>query len=534
MMSYYKDLNEYIETLEKHNLLWRIKSPVKKETELAPLVRWQFRGLTEDKRKAFLFENVTDRTGKKYDMPVLVAALAGSTSIYAVGMCCQPQEIGQKWTQALLNPISPKIVKDGAAQEVVHSGKDLKDLGLEAFPFPIDTPGFDGILRSTASFFFTKDPETGAVNIGCYSGFIQARDRIIIGLARGQHMITHLQKAKEKGQSLPAALVVGAVPAIGYVAVAKVPYGKDELAVAGGLAGEPIEVVKCKTVDIDVPATSEIVIEGTISTEVVEATTGSFGEYSGYMAETEWDAVFTVSCITHRKKPVLMTILSEMPPSESSKLRQIASESNLYKFLKYDCGISGILAVALHESSGSRQYCVIQLKKRHPSEAWQALNATVGYAAGMGKIIIAVDEDIDPRDPDSVNWALGFRMQPHRDTRITMGKIGVLDPSTAPPGSTQKESYYPSPSGASALLIDATRKWDYAPVSLPKREYMERAREIWESEGLPELHPKVPWFGYPLGHWPDEYKEAAEYNLRGEIFKLGEKKLKQQREFNVD
>jgi UbiD family decarboxylase len=359
-MGYYKDLREYIKVLEENDLLWRIKSPVKKETELAPLVRWQFRGLTEDKRKAFLFENVTDRTGRKSDIPVLVGALAGSINIYAKGLCCQPKEIAQKWTQALLNPIQPRLVTGGAAQEVILKGKELSDLGLEKFPFPIDTPGFDGMIRTTASCFFSKDPENGTVNIGCYSGYIHSRDRIVIGLGRGQHMVTHLQKAKEMGCSLPAALVVGTLPAVCYVSTAKVPYGKDELAIACGLAGEPMDVVKCQTVDIEVPAMSEIVIEGEISTKVVEAITGPFGEYCGHMADVEWGPVFNVTCITHRKDPILMTILSEMPPSESSKLRQTAYENNLYKFLKHDCGIPGILSVAFHESSGSWQYCVIQ------------------------------------------------------------------------------------------------------------------------------------------------------------------------------
>ena len=533
-MSYYKDLREYIKVLEEHELLWRIKSSVKKETELAPVVRWQFRGLPEERRKAFLFENVTDTAGRKYDIPVLVGALAGSTNIYAMGMACRPKEIAQKWTQAQLNPIPPKVVREGPAHEVIHRGKEISDLGLEEFPFPIDTPGFDGMIRTTATHFFSKDPETGVVNIGNYSGFINARDRIVVGLGSGQHLTTHLRKAKERGQSLPAALVVGAVPAVAYVSVAKVPYGSDELAIACGLAGEPIDVVKCKTVDIEVPAASEIVIEGEISTTVMERITGSFGEYCGYMAEVEYYPVFHVSCITHRKNPIFMTLLSQMPPSESSKIRQIAYENNLYKFLKHDCDITGILDVAFHQSSGSWQYCVIQLKKGYPAEAWQALNCTVGYSASLGKIIIAVDEDIDPRDPDSVNWALSFRMQPHRDTRITMGKIGMLDQSTAPPGSPLKESQYPAPSGGSALLIDATRKWDYPPVALPKREYMERAREIWKAEGLPELEPKVPWFGYHLGYWPDEYQEAAEFNLQGEILKLGEKTLKEQREFCLE
>ena len=104
---------------------------------------------------------------------------------------------------------------------------------------------------------------------------------------------------------------------------------------------------------------------------------------------------------------------------------------------------------------------------------------------------------------------------------------------TAPPGGDKKESSWPPPRGASALLIDATRKWDYPPVALPKREYMERARQLWEAEGLPELHPRVPWFGYPLGYWPDEYQEASEYALRGEVLKLGDRAKARRKKFDL-
>lgn len=532
-MSYYRDLREYIAELEKKNLLWRIKSPINKETELIPLVRWQFRGLPEEQRRAFLFENVTDVKGKKYNIPVLVGALAGSREIYAMGMGCKPEEISEKWLDAQLHPIPPEMVTKGAAQEEVHYEADLKKEGLDEFPFPVNTPGFGGGLRTTATHFFTKDPETGARNIGNYAGFVHARDRMIIGLHRTQHMATHLLKAKALGKPLEAALVVGVLPAYAMVSVAKVAYGEDEVAVACGLAGEPLEVVKCKTVDIEVPASSEIVFEGLISTTTMETHMGSFGEYSGYLAEGHPCPMFEIKCITHRKRPIFTSIISQMPPSESSKIRQIAYEGNMLKFLKHDCNLPGVREVAFHESSGAMQYCVIQMHKDHNSQAWQALNAAVAYEAAIGKFVIAVDDDIDPHDPDSVNWALSFRVQPHRDTRITQGKSAMLDPSTAPPGSPRDEAVYPHPAGASALLIDATRKWPYPPVALPKKEYMERAREIWEKEGLPPLKPRKPWHGYTLGYWPEKYAEVAKATLEGDTSKIGEKRAKERTEFKL-
>ncbi len=146
-----------------------------------------------------------------------------------------------------------------------------------------------------------------------------------------------------------------------------------------------------------------------------------------------------------------------------------------------------------------------------------------GYRVGSPKFIIAVDEDIDARDADSVNWALCFRMQPHRDMKVAMGKAMILDPSLAPPTASPEEQRYPSPNGGSAVLMDATMKWPYPPTALPKKEFMEDAKKIWEELGLPPLEPKVPWYGYSLGQWTEEYEVEAELALKGDHYQTGEK-----------
>jgi 4-hydroxy-3-polyprenylbenzoate decarboxylase len=131
-----------------------------------------------------------------------------------------------------------------------------------------------------------------------------------------------------------------------------------------------------------------------------------------------------------------------------------------------------------------------------------------------------VDEDVDPRDLDAVVWALCFSMQPHRDTRIITGKRPGLDPSAYPPGASREERSYPQPEGASCLLIDATRKWAYPPVGLPKKEFMERAIKIWQEEGLPPLRLKDPWYGYNLGDWTKEDEEIAELAVQGRFSEI--------------
>jgi 4-hydroxy-3-polyprenylbenzoate decarboxylase len=145
----------------------------------------------------------------------------------------------------------------------------------------------------------------------------------------------------------------------------------------------------------------------------------------------------------------------------------------------------------------------------------------------MGKIIIVVDDDINPSDLDQVLWAVSFRMQPHRDVLIVPGEEVALDPSAGPPDAEIPSGHVSLPT--SAMLLDATRKWDYPPVSLPARQFMERAKEIWEEEGFPELKPKPPWYGYSLGNWPKKLQEEAELALKGDHFQTGKKLAEEER-----
>lgn len=439
-----------------------------------------------------------------------------------MAMRCEPQEISDAWTKAQLNPIGPQMVETGPVQEEVHVGdKLLEHGGMEEFPVPISTPGFDNAPYLTAANWVSKDPETGIRNIGNYRSMVKSRTRLGF-MARGtQHLRIQWEKSRKLGRPLQAAIAIGPTPNVGLTATAKVPLGIDEYAVAGGIAGEPVKLVKCKTVDIEVPATAEIVLEGELPVDVIEQE-GSFGEFTGYMGMPDTNPFFNITCITHRKNPIYNAFLSQFPPSESSKLRQIGSEAPFKKFLKHDCNISGILDVAFHESCGSAPYVVIRMKKSsYPSEAWQALNGATAYTATLGKFIIVVDEDIDPWDAESVNWAMSFRVQPHRDIKIAMGREATLDPSSTQ--LTDSEKRYLPPHGCSSLLINATMKWPYPPISLPKKEYMEKARQIWEDEGLPQLLPRSPWYGSSLGFWDEEHEKEADLAVKGEYYQTGEK-----------
>lgn len=527
----YLDLRHHLEVLEAKGKLLRITREINKDTELMPLMRWQFRGLEEKDRKAVLFENVIDAKGKRYTIPVAAGTHASSKEIYALAMECGPEEILEKWARVLRQPIAPVIVKEGPVHDQVYMAKEMGEegTGLDKLPIPISTPGYDPAPFISSGCWISKDPDTGVANVGVYRGQIKGRTRTGISFTSVKHIGHHWEKAKAAGKDLAAAVVIGGPPALGLVGVTAVPYGLDEYGVAGAIAGEPLPLVKCKTVDVEVPATAEIVLEGFISTRCLEPE-APFGEWTGYMGSRHVSGVFEVTCITHRRDPIYHTFVSQFPPSEGTMIRKTGVEGNLYKFLKHDCNIPGLLEVAFHEQSGAYAWLAIKLKKTNLTQPWQALNCAAGFLPNLGKIIIAVDDDIDPKDPDSVIWALAFRMQPHRDLRVTMGKAMDLDPSAAPLGFEGQPQLGAGLRETSCLLIDATRKWPYPPTSLPKKEFMEKAKQIWEELGLLPLKPKVPWSGYSLGLWSLENEEEAELALKGEHYTTGEKLAKRRQE----
>lgn len=517
----YADLREHITALERAGLLVRVRREINKDTEMHPLVRWQYRGgLPEKDWRGFLFEKVTDVSGRRYDIPVGVGIMAGSKYICAVGINCRPEEIAAKWEHAFRNAIAPVLVKSGAVQEVIQKGEELeRGEGVLQFPIPISTPGFDGAPFITAGHWVTKDPQTGIRNMGNYRGHVKAKDRVGIFCSPGQHILNHWNQCKERKMPLEAAIVVGPPPVVSYAAVQKVPYGVDELAVAGGLAGEPIRLVKCQTVDLEVPADAEIVIEGRLSTEFVEPE-GPFGESHGYMHPRMLSPYLEISCITRKRNPILVSWTSQVTPSESSIIKRVGYEPLFLSFLKKDLGIKSVLKVAMHEPlTNLRNVVVIQMKKPTEAESWRALTAAAAFHPGVGKFLVAVDEDIDPWDMDMVMWAITFRSTPHRDVQILKGR----ERWHGPPFNREDQPAETRAADESALLINAILRQPFPPVSLPKREYMERAKAIWEELGLAPLSPKPPWYGYSLGDWDEELEEEARLAVQGKYLRNGEK-----------
>lgn len=534
-MAYYKDLREYLRVLADKGKLIRIKREINKDTELQPLVRLQYRGMAAEERKAFLFDNIVDSQGKRYNIPVVLGALAANREIYALGMGCRVDEIPDKWAEVQTNLIEPVVIDNGPVHEEIHVGSGLlAHGGLEEFPIPIATPGYDAGPYITAPYWVSKDPDTGIPNVGTYRAQVKSPTRTGVFLSSAnKHLARHMAKLKKTGKPLEAAIVIGGPPSLGYVSVTAVPYGMNELAVCGAIAGAPLELVKCKTVGLEVPAYAEIVIEGTIPTDEVEPE-GPFGEALGYVGHREYAPYFNVTAITHRRNPVYQGFFSQYPPSESSVIRGTGREGALYRHLKKACAQPWVLEVVCHESTGSSGLIALKVAKTEPANIWQTLDEAekwVSVNSASTKLVVAVDEDINIRDADAINWALSFRMQPHRDCRIVVGTAkALMDPSVlSPEEASQRDARSEKVPQYSRLLMNATIQWSYPPVSLPKKEFMERALKIWAEEKLPPLKLKEPWWGYNLGYWPAEDDENASLAVRGEYRVVGDRIAKQRR-----
>ena len=515
---YYQDLREFIQALEENDKLFRIDREINKDTELQALVRWQFRGLEEEDRKAFLFENVTDSKKRKYQGSVLVGGLAGSAEIYCLGVQCKPDEMIDRWKDAVDHPLEPEIVGDGPVTEEIHIGSDLLTHGgFNEFPVPISTPGFDNGPYITAGHWITKDPETGARNVGNYRGLIRGPGLSGLMIGTPQDLSRHWEKCRQMGKPLEVAVAVGSVPSVSYAACQKVPSDMDEMSLAGGLVGEPVQLVRCQTVDLEVPATSEGVFEGIIPTTYLEEE-GPFGESMGVVDPRTLSPVFELSCITHRKNPIWVSIISQVTPSESSKIKAMGMSTLIHRYL-HNKGFSSVLEVSLTEALiNLRPYVVLRMKKRSRQEPSEAMHAVLDYGDRVGKLIVAVDEDINPNDPVAVIWAITHRSQPHKDNQI----VGDRPFGATPIGMVVNHPTSHYDDEESSLLIDATRKSDFPPLSLPKKEYMEQARVIWEELGLPELTPREPWHGYPMGVWPEDLAAEAQLAVAGEYDQLEE------------
>lgn len=471
----FADLREHIAALERRGKLHHVKAEVDKDWEIAAVCRRVFQKIPDEKRPALMFDRP-----KGFDIPVLAGSLGASSEVYSIALECAVEEIGRRWEKAQLHPIKPVKVSTAPCKEKILRG-EAADLTL--FPNPIWTVEHDPGPYLTAPCMVTKDPEHGTYNVGTYRLQVKEKRKLGLWAAEGQHLSMHRRKYEAKGQAMPVAVVLGADPTIEMVSVTKFSPTIEEYDVAGGLRGEPVCLVPCETVPLEVPASAEIVIEGEIPLGIREPE-GPFGEYTGYMGAGGNMPIIQVSCITHRSRPIYRAFFSQMPPSESSCIRRTGWEQALLKHLKGDLGLP-VRDLHLPESGGATGWMLISMKKIHVWQIKEVVHAAMGFASPFGKFVVVVDEDVDVRDPFQVEWAMSFHVQPERDIDIVRGVKAIgLDPSQAPPEVPQG---HPSRWVSSKAIIDATRKHVFPPLALPPKEHLEKVDRQWEQYGLPHL-----------------------------------------------
>jgi UbiD family decarboxylase len=462
----YRDLRDFLVALEERGRLRRVTRPVDRSWELACIARWLYQAVPERERFGLLFENAGA-------MPIGTAAIGASRETYAIALGTTPDGINPAWVQALAHPIAPVLVTQAPCQEVVLTGESAS---LAELPIPVWTPGRDAAPYLT-TLTLTKDAESGFQNCAVYRTMVLDERRVAVNLNPGRHGTLCVESYHRRGRPAPIAWVIATEPVVHCAAVVNVPYGVDEVSIAGGLKGAPVETVKARTVDLAIPAHAEIVVEGEIRPGD-RAREGPFGEFAGYMSAAVERPVATITAITHRRDPLYYGYVSQFPPSESTTIQSLGNCGLVLKRLR-DLGHAGVRDVHIDLTYGGMlAHGVVAMRPQYRGHALQV--GRIVADTTLLKRVTVVDDDIDIRDSQHLDWALNARYDPARDTVLVPGTFSPaeMDPAVRTEG---REA------AGSKIVIDATEKWGAQPFSLPPRHLMEQALESWHAAGLPPI-----------------------------------------------
>ena len=492
----YRSLRDFIARLESTGRLNRVSAPVSPYLEMTEI---QTR-LIAEQGPAVLFENVVGDDGGRFDMPVLVN-LFGTVERVAWGMNREPgqlREVGETlaflrqpeppsgWREAiemlpLLNTVramKPRTIGAGPVQEVVLMGDDI-DLGR----LPIQTcwPGEPAPLI-TWPLVVTKGPSRSRIdnyNLGIYRMQVVGRDKTLMRwLAHRGGAQQHRRWAEEKHEPLPAAAVIGADPGTILAAVTPVPDTLSEYQFAGLLRGQKVELVRAKTVPLEVPAEAEIVIEGHVSLDDYRDE-GPFGDHTGYYNAVEPFPVFTVSAITMRRDPIYLSTYTGRPPDEPSILGEALNEVFIPLLVQQ---FPEIVDFWLPPEGCSYRIAVVSIKKSYAGHAKRVMMAVWSYLRQFmyTKWVIVVDDDIDARDWKDVMWAISTRMDPARDITIVENTpIDYLDFASPEPGLGAKIGL----DATTKIGPETSRTWGRR-IRMAD-EVVEQVTSKWDSYGLP-------------------------------------------------
>ncbi len=421
----FSDLRQFLNYLDERGELLYIRDEVDPKQEIAAYIR----KTSDTGGPALFFEKV-----KGFDMPVVGGMFAHRRRVL-MALESSQNKVLEKFVQAMANPLPTQTVDRGVCQEVVFTRQEVDLTRLPIPTFSLD----DGGPYITLGMVIANDPDTGATNAAIRRLLLKDRNRLGVQ-AHGQLGIQQA-KAETRGEALEVAIAIGCDPVIPLVNQCKAPYGVDELTLAGALRGQAVEVVRCHTVNLEVPATSEIVIEGHILPHLREIE-GPFGEVTGYQTPATPKQVIEVTAITHRRDAIYQTVLTGVPTTEHHILKQFAIDASYYADLKGR--FPGVVAVHFPGAGAGGLIAVIAMKQHAKYEARNVIAHMLGTV--QNKLIIVVDEDIDPFNIEHVMWAVATRCRPEQDVIIYPRLLGGnLDPSAQEIGTT------------CGLAFDATR-----------------------------------------------------------------------------
>ncbi|MDJ0926489.1 MAG: UbiD family decarboxylase [Gammaproteobacteria bacterium] len=464
----FRDFREFLTAAEQRGLLRRIRRTVDRSWEPACLAKLMFHGLPMEQRFGFHFDKVDGS-----EFPLVTAAIGASISNYALALGVEPERINDRWNDALNRLVPPTIVATAPCQEVVRLGRDAR---LGALPIPVWTPRKDaGPYITTVTV--NRSAETGIQNMGVYRTQVRDDHSVIVNLSPGRQGHEFAQTYLKQGEPAPIAWVVAADPAVYLAAVANLPIGFDEIMVAGGLRHDPVELVRAQTSNLFVPANAEIVIEGEVLPGRM-ATEGPFGESAGYMSGTARRPVARITAITHRRNALYYGLSSQMPPSESTVMQSLSNAGLYLHMLRKDYGETSVRDAYIDLMfGGGASHITISMTPEDPEHAKRVGRIVADNT--LIKRITIVDADIDIRDRIDMDWVMSAHFDPARDTEIVGGFPMPADHAVSPDEQGRKMG--------GKIIIDATRSVDTGANSLPPRELMLKAREIWRDEGLPEI-----------------------------------------------
>jgi 4-hydroxy-3-polyprenylbenzoate decarboxylase len=478
----YDDLRDFIRALDKSGELKRIPFEVDPYLEIT---QFADRGVKHG-GPALLFEK------PKGDIPVLINAFASMRRM-EIALEATPDDVAGRIVELIemrkpegflgklkmlpkladLAAIFPKTVSTGPCKENVRREK----FSLDELPILHCWPQ-DGGRFITLPMVFSRNPDTGKRNCGCY------RLQVFDGRTTGMHWQTHKQgaehyrrlKAAGTTKRMDVAVAIGADPATMYSAILPLPPDLDEMMIAGFIRGKPVEMVKCETSDLEVPAHSEIVLEGYVELGELRRE-GPFGDHTGFYSLEDDYPVFHITCVTHRNKPIYATTIVGPPPMEDFYMGK-AIERIFLPLMRLQ--LPEIRDVSMPAEGIFHNLILVAIRKSYPGHARKVMHAIWGLGQAMfSKCIVVVDEDVDVQNVSEVAWKALNNIDPERDIQFVLGPVDSLDHSSR------------LPNYGSKMGVDATKKWPQEGFTRPwpdvikmSEEVRQRVDGLWKKAGL--------------------------------------------------